>query len=79
MTETKPSNPYGLAKDTLRKFMERLKTERPFTLQWARLFYVYGQGQNPGSLLAQLERALEQGDAGVSHVGRGAVTRLPPG
>jgi nucleoside-diphosphate-sugar epimerase len=60
--ETRPSNPYGLAKDTLRKFVERLRTERPFTLQWARLFYMYGKGQNPASLLAQLERALERGD-----------------
>jgi dTDP-6-deoxy-L-talose 4-dehydrogenase (NAD+) len=61
--ETKPSNPYGLAKDTLRKFLESLKKDAPFTLQWARLFYLHGRGQNPGSLLAQLERALEQGDA----------------
>ena len=62
-TETTPSNPSGLAKDTLRKCLERLKPDWPFTLQWARLFYVYGPGQNPGSLLAQLERALEQGDS----------------
>jgi dTDP-6-deoxy-L-talose 4-dehydrogenase (NAD+) len=61
--ETKPSNPYGLAKDTLRRFLESLRTDSPFTLQWARLFYLYGRGQNPSSLLAQLERALEQGDA----------------
>src|SRR4029453_4115348 len=47
----------------MRKFLESLKTDSPFTLQWARLFYVYGRGQNPGSLLVQLERALEQGDA----------------
>jgi len=63
LVQTKPSNPYGLAKDTLRKFLESLRTDSPFTLQWARLFYVYGRGQNPGSLLVQLERALEQGDA----------------
>jgi dTDP-6-deoxy-L-talose 4-dehydrogenase (NAD+) len=61
--ETKPSNPYGLAKDTLRKFLELLKADRAFTFQWARLFYLYGPGQNPKSLLAQLERALDQGDA----------------
>ena len=61
--ETKPSNPYGLAKDTLRKFLESLKTESPFRLQWARLFYLYGPGQNQGSLFAQLQRALQRGDA----------------
>jgi nucleoside-diphosphate-sugar epimerase len=60
--ETKPSNPYGLAKDTLRRFLEALRVKHPFTLQWARLFYMFGPGQNPGSLLAQLERALERGD-----------------
>jgi len=60
--ETKPSNPYGLAKDTLRKFLEALRLTHPFTLQWARLFYIFGPGQNPNSLLVQLERALERGD-----------------
>ncbi len=59
---TQPMNPYALAKDTLRKFLEMLQTERPFRLQWARLFYMHGEGQNPGSLLALLDRAIEQGD-----------------
>jgi|SRR5688572_3383518 len=63
LMETKPANPYGLAKDTLRKFLESLRADRAFTLQWARLFYLYGTGQNPKSLLAQLERALDQGDS----------------
>jgi len=58
---TQPTTPYALAKDTLRKMLEMLKTKRPFTLQWARLFYMYGEGQNPGSLLAQLDRAIETG------------------
>jgi len=59
---TRPNTPYALAKDTLRKALEMLKAKRSFTLQWARLFYMYGEGQNPGSLLAQLERAIEAGD-----------------
>lgn len=59
---TVPTNPYGLAKDTLRRFLEMLRQQHPFTLQWARLFYMFGPGQNPGSLFAQLERALERGD-----------------
>jgi dTDP-6-deoxy-L-talose 4-dehydrogenase (NAD+) len=59
---TRPSNPYALAKDTLRKALEMLKAQHPFTLQWGRLFYMYGEGQNPGSLLAQLDRAIEAGD-----------------
>ena len=60
---TLPSNPYGLAKDTLRKFLQALQLEKPFTLQWVRLFYLYGSGQNPDSLLSQLDRALDNGDS----------------
>ncbi len=56
-----PSNPYGLAKNTLRLFLETLRQQRPFNLQWARLFYLYGEGQNPNSLLASLDRAIDAG------------------
>jgi dTDP-6-deoxy-L-talose 4-dehydrogenase (NAD+) len=57
-----PSNPYALAKDTLRKFLEELKKVHSFKLQWARLFYMYGPGQNPDSLIAQLDRAINMGE-----------------
>ena len=59
--ETKPNNPYGLAKDTLRKFLEQLQDTIDFEFKWIRLFYVYGKGQNPNSILSQLEQALENG------------------
>lgn len=55
---THPSNPYGLAKDTLRKFLQSLQQQHSFSLQWARLFYMYGQGQNSNSLLAQLDSVI---------------------
>ncbi|MDX8378077.1 MAG: NAD(P)-dependent oxidoreductase [Mariprofundales bacterium] len=55
---TQPENSYALAKDTLRCFLEQLQTKMPFTLQWTRLFYMYGKGQNPNSLLAQLDQAI---------------------
>jgi dTDP-6-deoxy-L-talose 4-dehydrogenase (NAD+) len=58
-----PSNPYGLAKNTLRLFLENLQRVQPFKLQWARLFYLHGEGQNPNSLLAALDRAIDAGDA----------------
>ncbi|MBK5399974.1 NAD(P)-dependent oxidoreductase [Pseudomonas sp. TH39(2020)] len=57
-----PSNPYGLAKNALRVFLENLQRVQPFTLQWARLFYLHGSGQNPNSLLAALDRAIDAGD-----------------
>jgi len=62
-SQTLPSNPYGLAKDVLRKQLEALNAESAFTLQWARLFYMYGAGQNPRSILAQLDAAIARGDA----------------
>jgi len=55
-----PANPYALAKDSLRKYLQSLQVEMPYVLQWARLFYMYGDGQNPNSILAQLDRAIEQ-------------------
>lgn len=57
--ETAPTTPYGFAKDTLRKALQLLQKELPFTLQWMRLFYMYGEGQNSNSLLAQLDRAID--------------------
>jgi len=58
-----PVNPYGLAKDTLRKFLQILQNKHFFNLQWIRLFYMYGPGQNPKSLLAQLDMAIDNNDA----------------
>lgn len=58
---TYPDNPYGLAKDTLRRQLEYLRQSQPFALAWARLFYLYGDGQAESSLLPQLKRAVEQG------------------
>ena len=59
--ETHPFTPYGFAKDALRKSLEILQRRNSFTLQWVRLFYMYGEGQNPNSLLSQLDRALDEG------------------
>jgi dTDP-6-deoxy-L-talose 4-dehydrogenase (NAD+) len=56
---TNPQNPYGLAKDTLRKYLEMLQQKLPFQLKWIRLFYMYGQGQSEKSILSQLDRALQ--------------------
>ena len=58
----RPSNPYGFAKDALRCQLEYLKAAHPFQLAWARLFYLYGDGQPESSLLPQLRRAAEAGD-----------------
>jgi nucleoside-diphosphate-sugar epimerase len=55
-----PQNPYALAKDVLRKFLFELQKKHEFDCKWIRLFYMYGQGQNPNALLSQLQNALEK-------------------
>jgi len=59
---TRPANPYGSAKDFLRKELEKLQKSHDFILKWVRLFYMYGRGQNSNSLLSQLETALTTGE-----------------
>ena len=54
-----PTNAYGLAKHSLYLLLRQLQDEMPFVLQWARLFYTYGEGQNENSLMAQLKRAID--------------------
>jgi len=57
-----PNNPYGYAKDALRRQLSFLKQELPFALTWARLFYMYGTGQNPKSIYSQLAVAVDRKD-----------------
>ncbi len=61
--ETRPNNPYAFAKDALRRQLEFLRREKPFYLTWARLFYLYGDGQAANSLLSQLKRAVARGES----------------
>lgn len=58
----RPANPYAYAKDALRQQLEFLRTKTPFHLTWGRLFYMYGEGQAPTSLYAQLRAAMERRD-----------------
>jgi dTDP-6-deoxy-L-talose 4-dehydrogenase (NAD+) len=59
----RPGNPYGFAKDTLRRQLEFLQQAKPFNLTWARLFYLYGDGQQADSLLSQLKKVVERGES----------------
>ena len=59
---TKPNNPYGYAKDALRKQLEFLKSQTRFNLTWGRLFYMYGEGQPSTSLYPKLKEAVSRGD-----------------
>ena len=57
-----PRNPYGFAKDALRRELDLLRVMHPFAFTWARLFYMYGDGQPATSLYPQLIAAGERGD-----------------
>lgn len=54
-----PINPYGIAKNNLRIFVEDLGTRFSFKHKWIRLFYMFGKGQNAKSLLSQLQQSLD--------------------
>jgi len=69
-----PSNPYAIAKNELRKALGMLQQQHLFSLKWVRLFYMYGKGQNPNSLLSQLDKALANGDE-VFNMSKGDQTR----
>jgi nucleoside-diphosphate-sugar epimerase len=59
---TQPANPYGIAKDALHRRLQLLRTEPPFALNWARLFYMYGAGQPATSLFSQFMAAGLRGE-----------------
>lgn len=57
-----PENPYGFAKDALRRQLEFLQGSYPYDLTWARLFYMYGEGQPANSLYSQFQESIKQRD-----------------
>lgn len=57
-----PTNPYGFAKDALRRQLAFLAQTLPFDLTWARLFYMFGPGQAANALYSQLARAVAAGE-----------------
>jgi nucleoside-diphosphate-sugar epimerase len=57
-----PCNAYGFAKDSLRRQLEFLGRDHSFAMTWARLFYVYGDGQPATSLYPQFKAAVSRGD-----------------
>lgn len=59
---SRPVTPYGFAKEALYRHLKFLQLERKFGLTWARLFYMYGDGQAQNSLFSQLKEAAERGD-----------------
>ena len=57
-----PITAYGFAKDCLRKQLNFLLKDKNLCFQWARLFYIYGEGQNKNSLFSQLDFAIKENE-----------------
>ena len=60
--EPLPANPYAFAKVALWRQLSFLQQAHPFALTWARLFYMWGDGQSPTSLYPLLQAAIARGD-----------------
>lgn len=73
-TPALPTNSYGYAKHALRQQLTFLQRTHPFTLTWARLFYLFGERQSPHALYQQLRSAVERGDE-VFNLSGGAQLR----
>jgi nucleoside-diphosphate-sugar epimerase len=56
---TDPVNCYAIAKDSLRRVIASCYTHDDLQWCWVRIFYPFGQGQNPNSLLPSLMKAME--------------------
>jgi len=57
-----PGTAYANAKDSLRKMLLELQLQEQFIFKWVRLFYMFGNGQNANSILAQLDKAIALGE-----------------
>lgn len=58
--KSEPIIAYSIAKDEVRKFLEKYSLESDVNFKWIRLFYIYGKGQNINSLLSQLQNAISK-------------------
>jgi nucleoside-diphosphate-sugar epimerase len=60
---TDPVNCYAIAKDSLRRLIASRYSQQDLQWCWARIFYPFGHGQNPKSLLPSLQRAIDEQDS----------------
>ncbi|MDC1008433.1 NAD(P)-dependent oxidoreductase [Gammaproteobacteria bacterium] len=61
-TPTRPNTPYAKAKVELHKKLLKLQSRSEFILIWARLFYMYGEGQDEKSIIPLFEKALKNSE-----------------
>jgi len=61
-SKTMPITPYALAKEMLHHDLQMLQPVLKFEFIWARLFYVYGEGQDSRSVISTFDEAIKNGD-----------------
>lgn len=62
--ENTPCNPlsrYGIAKNSLRQYLELVAKEKKISLHWLRGFYIYGDDKYGSSIFAKLWKAVDEG------------------
>lgn len=59
---TEPITSYAVAKDSLRRALSAMCAEATIDFAWLRIFYPYGDDQNPRSLVPSINRAINNGD-----------------
>ena len=57
---TDPINPYAIAKDCFRKYLSQYCKDKGIAWVWVRIFYPYGEGQNPNSLYPSLMKHIRE-------------------
>ncbi len=60
-TPLKPSTLYGVSKDAARRGLEAYFAEHKISFAWARLFFLYGPGEDERRLVPSVARALLKG------------------
>ena len=69
-TPLAPRGAYGLAKDALRRELEQWSAETGFSSAWARLFFLFGPGEDPRRLVPSVTRQLLAGRPAECSEGR---------
>ena len=55
-----PTTPYSKSKNELRKFIFSKKNKYNITIQWLRIFYIYGRYQSKNTLFGQIDETIKK-------------------
>lgn len=57
-----PVTPYGVAKDTLRRYVEFISKNNNTVFKWIRIFYIFATRNDGRGIISQLDSAIEKGE-----------------